>query len=90
MGCCERPSPPKRRFARTMLPKRLILPLRLLVVAGFAASSLFIVLHWHALTATHLLIFFLQLLLSLVVLGECRQSARFYLHQDQNRPTHND
>lgn len=90
MGCCERPSPGSVKFSRGFLPRRLILPLQILALAGFGASGLFLLLAKAPLTATYLLLIAVQMALSFTVLAECRRSNRFYKQQDRAARQHCD
>ena len=75
MGCCYEPPP---QHQRGMLPQKFILPVRIIVLASLAASSLFILRHWHDLAPFHILGLFFHLLIAARALNDCRRSAHYH------------
>lgn len=83
MGCCDKstgaPPPPLRMMAR--LPEWIILPLRVLLLAGLVISALYVVRRLSAgeeVLLTQVFLLILQVVISVTILGECARSSAVY------------
>lgn len=84
MGCCYNLGPEHNPSLRTLLPYRLVLPVRIMVLASLVASSTYTLLHLHTLSALAVLGLLTHLVIAARALSECRKSAR--VHQLQAEP----
>jgi len=74
MGCCH--EPPDCRL-RSILPIKLVLPVRIIVLASLIASSLFILRHLRDLSAIAILGLFFHLVIAARALQECKKSVNY-------------
>ncbi|MDH5297986.1 MAG: hypothetical protein OEV91_03115 [Desulfobulbaceae bacterium] len=91
MGCCYKLGPENNPYRHTILPKNLVLPIRIVVLASLAASSTYILRHFHALSPLILLGLLFHLVIVARLLGECRKSVRHHqllaeIEADENDP----
>jgi len=75
MGCCH--EPPHLHY-RSVLPKRYVLPVRVIVLISLIASSLYILRHIHDLSPTLIIGLFFHLLIAARALSECRKSVHYH------------
>lgn len=80
MGCCY--EPPNSR-QRSILPIRLVLPVRIIVLASLVASSLYILRHLRDLSAITILGLFFHLVIAARALGECKKSVNYQRLMDE-------
>lgn len=64
------------------LPRKLIQPLRIILITGFLLSAMF-VFTAESTTLTQILLVAIQVVLSLALLAECGRSAAFYRTLDE-------
>jgi len=67
------------------LPRRWIVPIRLLIYLVLAGCSAYIYFFAHDLEITHLLIFLPVAAVSAMVLLDCRMSEKYWQEQDRSR-----
>jgi len=65
------------------LPKRLVLPVRIIVLASLVASSLFILRHLRDLSAMVILGLFFHLVIAARALSECKKSINYHRLMDE-------
>ena len=80
MGCCFKFGPEHNRALRAQLPYRLVLPVRIVVLASLAASSTYILLHLRTLSALVVPGLLLHLVVAARALTECRRSVHAHRH----------
>jgi len=78
MGCCYKLGPEHNPYRQALLPRRLVLPVRLVVLASLIASSVYILRHLRDLSPLALLGLFFHLIIAARALGECRKSVRVH------------
>ncbi len=83
MGCCDKSRegapPPLKMMAR--LPEWIILPLRVLLLAGLLISALYVVRRLSAgeeVLLTQVFLLILQVVISVTILAECARSSAVY------------
>ena len=80
MGCCHEPP---HLHHRSVLPERYVLPIRIVVLASLAASSLYILTHLRGMSPLLLAGLFFHLLVATRALNECRRSVHFHRLQKE-------
>ncbi len=75
MGCCYEPP---RCQPRSILPKRIVLPIRIIVLVSLVGNCLYTLLHLRDLTALITLILLIHLVISARALSECKKSVHYH------------
>lgn len=78
MGCCRRLPPGEGTRLKGILPERLILPLQVVALLVLAGTVFYAVVRFRQLTAIHIIILVLLMVIAAALSKECRVSRDFY------------
>lgn len=85
MGCCRKRSRDREPVPRSVLCRKYITPLKILILISIWADALYAVLHFGELTLVHKLIMFIHLIAAITILRECQKSSRYHALHDQEK-----